>query len=37
MQNGNKGFLKGLELSLLLSFSGVIQMYIYEGSKRLYE
>ena len=34
---GPKGFLKGLELSLILSFSGVIQMYVYEGSKILYE
>jgi hypothetical protein len=29
--------LRGLELSLILSFSGVIQMYVYEGSKILYE
>lgn len=36
-QSGLKGFLKGIQLSLLLSFSGVIQMYIYEGSKILYE
>lgn len=28
-QNGMKGFAKGLLLSLILSFSGVIQMYIY--------
>lgn len=28
-QLGMKGFLKGLSLSLLLSFSGVLQMYIY--------
>lgn len=34
---GPKGFLRGLELSLILSFSGVIQMYVYEGSKLLYE
>jgi hypothetical protein len=34
---GYKGFLRGLELSLLLSFTGVIQMYVYEGSKILYE
>lgn len=34
---GFKGALKGLELSLILSFSGVIQMYVYEGSKMLYD
>ena len=28
-QNGPKGFLKGLQLSLVLSFSGVVQMYVY--------
>ena len=36
-QNGYKGFLKGLQLSLVLSFSGVVQMYVYEGAKILYE
>jgi solute carrier family 25 folate transporter 32 len=36
-QYGLRGFLKGLQLSLILSFSGVIQMYTYEGSKLLYE
>lgn len=35
-QSGYKGFTKGLGVSLLLSFNGVMQMYIYEGSKRLY-
>ncbi len=35
-QSGYKGFLKGLEVSLALSFSGVLQMYLYEGSKILY-
>ena len=35
-QNGIRGFGKGLSLSLLLSFSGVVQMYIYEGSKIFY-
>lgn len=35
-QHGPQGFLKGLQLSLLLSFSGVIQMYVYEGAKLLY-
>lgn len=35
-QHGSKGFLKGLSLSLVLSFSGVLQMYIYEGSKLAY-
>lgn len=29
--------MKGLEVSLVLSFSGVLQMYLYEGSKILYE
>jgi hypothetical protein len=28
-QNGVKGFLKGLGVSLVLSFSGVLQMYLY--------
>ena len=32
-----KGFLKGLSLSLILSSSGVLQMYIYEGSKIIYD
>lgn len=36
-QYGVKGFLKGLQLSLILSFSGVLQMYSYEGSKMVYE
>jgi hypothetical protein len=36
-QDGVKGFLKGLQISLILSFSGVLQMYLYEGSKILYE
>ena len=36
-QYGLRGFLKGLQLSLLLSLSGVLQMYSYEGSKMIYE
>ena len=36
-QHGMKGFLKGLQLSLILSFSGVVQMYVYEGAKILYD
>lgn len=36
-QCGLKGALRGLELSLVLSFAGVIQMYVYEGSKLLYD
>ncbi len=28
-QYGLKGFLRGLELSIILSFTGVIQMYVY--------
>ena len=35
-QYGLKGFLKGIQLSLVLSLSGVIQMYTYEGSKMVY-
>jgi hypothetical protein len=37
IQHGWRGFLKGLQLSLLLSFTGVVQMYTYEGAKMLYE
>lgn len=36
-QHGLNGFLKGLQLSLVLSFSGVVQMYVYEGAKLLYD
>jgi solute carrier family 25 (mitochondrial folate transporter), member 32 len=36
-QHGAKGFLKGLQLSLLLSTTGVVQMYLYEGAKLLYD
>jgi len=36
-QHGFNGFLKGLQLSLVLSFSGVVQMYVYEGTKILYD
>jgi hypothetical protein len=36
-QNGYKGFLKGLPLSLVLSICGAAQMYIYEGSKIMYD
>lgn len=36
-QNGMRGYAKGLLLSLILSFSGVIQMYIYEASKVFYD
>lgn len=28
-QHGFTGFLKGLQLSIILSFSGVVQMYVY--------
>jgi solute carrier family 25 (mitochondrial folate transporter), member 32 len=35
-QNGLKGYSKGLGLSLILSFSGVVQMYTYEGLKKCY-
>ena len=36
-QHGAAGFLKGLQLSIFLSFSGVVQMYAYESAKILYE
>ena len=36
-QNGMKGFSKGIQLSLLLSLSGMLQMYVYEGSKLIYD
>lgn len=36
-QLGYKGFATGLYLSLLLAGTGVLQMYSYEGSKRLYD
>jgi solute carrier family 25 folate transporter 32 len=36
-QSGVRGFGKGLMLSLILSFNGVIQMYIYEASKVFYD
>lgn len=36
-QSGIKGFSKGLSLSLMLSFSGVLQIFIYEGAKIEYE
>lgn len=36
-QHGSKGFLKGLQLSLILSFTGVIQMYSYEYAKIFYD
>lgn len=36
-QHGFKGFLKGLQLSLVLATTGVVQMYLYEGAKIMYE
>jgi hypothetical protein len=36
-QHGCRGFLKGLQLSLILSFTGVLQMYTYERAKLLYQ
>lgn len=36
-QSGLMGYSKGLGLSLILSFSGVIQMYTYEVLKMGYE
>jgi solute carrier family 25 folate transporter 32 len=35
-QCGPRGFLKGFGMSLVLSSSVVLQMYLYEGSKLLY-
>lgn len=32
-----KGYLKGLQLSLILSLAGVLQMYSYEAAKVFYE
>ena len=32
-QHGFRGFLKGLQLSLVLASTGVTQMYLYEGFK----
>ena len=36
-QDGIRGYCKGVSLSLFLSFSGVIQMYLYEASRGLYD
>ena len=36
-QHGLAGYSRGLGISLLLSISGVIQMYFYEGFKKAYE
>lgn len=36
-QHGFKGFYKGLSMNLLLSFSGAVQMIVYEGSKKIYD
>ena len=35
-QHGMKGFVKGLQLSLMLASTGVVQMYLYEGFKTMY-
>lgn len=32
-----KGYLKGLSVNLVLASMGVTQMYMYEGSKMLYD
>ena len=34
---GWRGYATGLNLSLLLSVTGVLQMYTYEGTKKLYD
>ena len=36
-QHGFRGFVKGLQLSLMLASTGVVQMYLYEGFKTLYK
>ena len=36
-QHGWKGYGIGLGVSLLLAGTGILQMYVYEGSKKLYE
>lgn len=35
--HGFRGFYLGLSMNLLLSLTGAAQMYIYEGSKLLYD
>jgi len=35
-QHGWRGYGIGLGVSLLLSGTGVLQMYVYEGTKKLY-
>jgi solute carrier family 25 folate transporter 32 len=35
--HGLAGYSRGLSISLLLSVSGVIQMYLYEGFKKAYD
>jgi len=32
-----KGYLKGLSVNIILASMGVTQMYMYEGSKMLYD
>lgn len=36
-QEGIRGYATGLNISLLLSFNGVLQMFTYEGPKKLYD
>jgi solute carrier family 25 folate transporter 32 len=36
-QHGAKGFLKGMGVNLVLACLGISQMYIYEGSRMLYD
>jgi hypothetical protein len=36
-QNGIFGYSKGLGLSLILAFAGPVQMYSYEGLKKIYQ
>ena len=36
-QMGWRGYGTGLDLSLLLAGTGVLQMYTYEGAKKVYD
>jgi len=35
--HGFRGFMKGLSINIVLAVIGISQMYIYEGSKVLYD
>ena len=36
-QSGWRGYAIGLNLSLILSFTGIVQMFVYEGTKKIYD